>query len=31
MSDSIVSTYPVDFERTAIAVGYSNNAYILTS
>ena len=28
MSDSIVSTYPVDFERTAIAVGYSNNAYI---
>ena len=28
MPDSIVSTYPVDFERTAIAVGYSNPAYI---
>ena len=28
MPDSIVSTYPVDFERTAIAVGYSNRAYV---
>ena len=28
MVDNIVSTYPVDFERTAIAVGYSNDMYV---
>ena len=28
MPDNILSTYPVDYERTAIAVGYSNPAYI---
>ena len=28
MPDSILSTYPVDFERTAIAVAYSNAAYV---
>ena len=28
MTDNIVSTYPVDFERTAIAVGYGNDSYI---
>ena len=28
MTDNIVSTYPVDFERTAIAVGYSNDMYV---
>ena len=26
--DNIVSTYPVDFERTAISVGYSNDMYV---
>ena len=28
MADSIISTYPVDFERTSIAIGYSNDSYI---
>ena len=28
MADNILSTYPVDFERTAIAVGYSNRVYV---
>jgi len=28
MPDNIVSTYPVDFERTSIAIGYSNDTYI---
>ncbi len=28
MPDNIISTYPVDFERTAIAVGYSNDMYV---
>ena len=28
MADNIRSTYPVDFERTAIAVAYSNAAYV---
>ena len=28
MPDNIESTYPVDFERTAIAVGYSNPGYV---
>ena len=28
MADEITSTYPVDFERTSIAVGYRNEAYV---
>ncbi len=28
MADNIISTYPVDFERTATAVGYGNDSCI---
>lgn len=28
MPDNIISTYPVDFQRTALAVAYNNDSYI---